>query len=138
MEVSRASYLLYPAHSVAGQLIRSVVRYPPDPRQPVFLDSVQKYEQRIKQWLRGLDPTGRLTLAKIPHLKWSLLAQLTGGDFSSASLVLGLPHPMARTQLFYSLISVERAMELFRQATCALWSEKTSGIEDPYREEILA
>jgi hypothetical protein len=130
-EVIRNPHLCYPVHATANLLLRQLQRRLPGSQPELFREPLEVYEKRLKTWLRKLDPTGRLTIGKISNLKWLLLSQASAGDIAEASLVLGQPHPMARVPLFYSLLSVDDAGELFQKATLALWGEvwsaKTSG-----------
>jgi hypothetical protein len=96
--------------------------------QPLFTKDRKEYEQRIKQWLNGYNLTNRLTIGKISRLKWSLLSQECGGDIATASLVLGLPHPLANVPLYYSLLSVTEATRLFESVTLSLWKDWMEGI----------
>ncbi len=120
-EMIRRSYLTYPVHKVSDDLLRSWRRHSRSVHMDLFREPLNRYEERLKPWLRQLDGTGRLTLSKIARLKWSLLSQESGGDFTEASLVLGRPHPLARVPLFYSLLRVEDASALFTSATRKLW-----------------
>jgi hypothetical protein len=123
LEVERVSHLRYPVHPVANHLLRKWSKRQPDRSKPLFLRERKEYEERIKSCLRGRDKSGRLTLSKVRQLKWSLLSQESGGDIAAASLVLGLPHPLAHVSLFYSLLSTEEATDLFDRATLSLWTD---------------
>jgi hypothetical protein len=122
LEVERVSHLRYPVHPVADNLLRKWSKYQPDRSQPLFLKEQKEYEERIRLYFLG--SKGRLTLSKIRQLKWSLLSQACGGDLAEASLVMGLQHPLAHVPLFYSLLSTDKARELFAKATSSLWQDR--------------
>jgi len=124
-EVFRTDYLDYPVHPVADTLLCTWTerhhKNSPKSRQ-LFEKPIEEYRKRIRIWLRKLDSTGRLTASKIADLKWILLCQETGSDIAEASLTLGQHQRMAGVPLFYSLLSVSDATELFQKATARLWS----------------
>jgi hypothetical protein len=135
-EVVRSLHLCYPVHPVANRLLREWQKHLQGPRPEVFREPLGVYEKRLKPWLRRLDSTGRLTLTKIAHLKWSLLSQVSAGDIAEASLVLGQPHPMARVALFYSLLSMDGAADLFQRATSALWRGVRGDGQNSYQDRM--
>jgi hypothetical protein len=135
-EIVRSLHLCYPVHPVANHLLREWQRHLQGPRPDLFREPLEVYEKRLKPWLRRLDSTGRLTLTKIAHLKWSLLSQVSAGDIAEASLVLGQPHPMARVPLFYSLLSVDGAADLFQRATSALWRGVRGDGQNSYQDRM--
>ncbi|WP_433970377.1 hypothetical protein [Tunturiibacter gelidiferens] len=137
-ELVRSLHLSYPVHPVANHLLREWQKHLQGPRPELFHESLEVYEKRLKPWLRRLDSTGRLTLSKIAHLKWSLLSQVSAGDIAEASLVLGQPHPMARVPLFYSLLSVDGAADLFQRATSVLWRGVWGDGQNSYRDRVPA
>ena len=95
----------------------------------LFVGDRQKYEQSVKRWLKDADTSSRWTIGKISRLKWSLLSQECGGDIATASLVLGLPHPLANVPLYYSLLSVTEATRLFESVTFSLWKDWMEGLK---------
>jgi len=132
LEVERATYVRNHVHQVADDLLRGwrkrkknrdLPLSSEDRKKdaPLFLGDRKVYEQRIKAWLGEYDLTKRLTISKISRLKWSLLSQECGGDIATASLVLGLPNPLAHVSLYYSLLSVKDATLLFDRVTGSLW-----------------
>jgi hypothetical protein len=137
-EIVRGLHLSYPVHPVANHLLREWQRHLQGPRPELFREPLEVYEKRLKPWLRRLDSTGRLTLTKIAHLKWSLLSQVSAGDIAEASLVLGQPHPMARVPLFYSLLSVDGAACLFKKATSVLWRGARDDGQGSYQDRVSA
>ena len=137
-EVLRSLHLRYPVHPVANLLLLEWQRHLQGPRPELFRETLEVYEKRLKSWLRKLDSTGRLTLSKIAHLKWSLLSQESAGDIAEASLVLGQPHPMARVPLFYSLLSADGAADLFQRATSALWRGVCGDRQNSYQDRVPA
>ncbi len=122
-EVKRCEYVVYAVHEIADALFRKWISALKKPNPVLFRASAPEYRRRVKDWLETLDMTGRLTIARITRLKWSLLSQLTGGSYADISLVLGLPHPRSRVPLFYALLDVAHAQRLFAAATSLLWEQ---------------
>ena len=118
-EVERVDRLCFPVPPLVEALIEERLRGRNRVDETVFPGDPLEYERRIKRKIIGVG--SRWTLHKLSRLKWSLLVQVSGGDLAAASLVLGKHHRLACVPLFYSLLSVDRATELYQQATDALW-----------------
>lgn len=141
MEVPRATYLRYRSSTLVTSLIDQYRRRTGVGFGRLFRKSLDYCEAAAKNWLRARDPQLRFTTNRLSHLRWGLLHELTGGELASTCLVLGLPHPQARVELFYALLSAVEARELFEQSGKALWGEyddnsiqsPTSDVHDPQR-----
>lgn len=121
LESIRVQGLRYMASQVGSIVMNAYIASLGQKNKRLFPWSPQKVRDSLRPWLQDLDPSGRLTLPKLSRLQWTLLMQESGGDLSEASLVLALPHPQARVPLFYSLLSVDAARDLFRRSTETLW-----------------
>jgi hypothetical protein len=125
-EIRRSRFIENPVHPVACSLLRLWMINRKEKISRLFTEPAAEYHQRVRDWLKSLDSSGRLTIAKIARMKWSLLSQLTGGDYAEVSLVLGLPHPRSRVPLFYSLLSLSEAQRLFAKATRLVWAQEAA------------
>jgi hypothetical protein len=123
-EASLTDFIVNPITDATETLLTRVIELRENDDKFLFTDSEDKYRGRIHSWLKSLDPTGRITIAKLFKLQWSILLQLTGNDYTEASMVLGYPHPRARVPLYYSLMTVVDAQRLFTAATRVLWGEE--------------
>lgn len=72
-------------------------------RERGFYDSVAEYQKLIRQYLREVDPSGYLTLAKVEDYLWSRLAQV--GDPAEADLLVGKRHYLASVRRFYTTLA---------------------------------
>jgi hypothetical protein len=123
-EASLADFIVNPISNTTEMLLTGMIGLHKNDGKVLFTDSEDKYRGRIHSWLKSLDPTGRITIAKLSKLQWSILLQLTGNDYTEVSMVLGYPHPRARVPLYYSLMTVADAQRLFAAATRILWGEE--------------
>ncbi len=123
MEVPRATYLRYRASTLVTNLIDQYRRRTGAGLGQLFRKPLEYCEAAVKNWLRARDLQSRFTINRLSHLRWGLLHELTGGELASTCLVLGLPHPEARVELFYALLCVAEARELFERSGKALWGE---------------
>jgi hypothetical protein len=123
-EVRRSPFIENPVCPVVSSLLHRWIQLRKDKNRWLFTAPADEYPARIREWLTSLDATRRVTITKITRLKWSILSQLTGGDFAQVSLVLGLPHPRSRVPLFYSLLSLAKAQRLFAEATHRIWVQE--------------
>ncbi len=123
-EVSLTHFIVNPITNATETLLTRMIELRENHDEFLFTDSKDKYRGRIRSWLESLDPTGRVTIAKLSKLQWSILLQLTGNDYTEVSMVLGYPHPRARVPLYYSLMTVLDAQRLFTAATRVLWGEQ--------------
>jgi hypothetical protein len=123
-EASLTDFVVNPISNATEMLLAGMIGLRNDGDKVLFTDSEDKYRGRIHSWLKSLDPTGRITIAKLFKLQWSILLQLTGNDYAEVSMVLGYPHPRARVPLYYSLMAVADAQRLYAAATRLLWGEE--------------
>lgn len=72
-------------------------------------------KRAVRDLLRTLDPSGRLTAARIETTLPSRLIAQSGGDVSLASMVFCRAHPLARTELYYDGIFTSEAIQAYRQ-----------------------
>jgi hypothetical protein len=123
-EASLIDFIVNPISNAIEMLLTRMIELRENGDKFLFTDSEDNYRVRIHSWLKSLDPTGRITIAKLFKLQWSILLQLTGNDYTEVSMVLGYPHPRARVPLYYSLMTVLDAQRLFATATRVLWGEE--------------
>jgi hypothetical protein len=123
-EASLADFIVNPISNTTEMLVTGMIGLRKKGDKALFTDSDDRYRGRIHSWLKSLDPTGRVTMAKLSKLQWSILLQLTGNDYTDVSMVLGYPHPRARVPLYYSLMTVADAQRQFAAATRVLWGEE--------------
>jgi hypothetical protein len=129
IELPRADYVRYPTHPIPDRLLSLLEQVTPrEGSRRAFNESVTVYKKWIRDWLRrcggskDLPNSKRLTIAKVSSMKWNLLEQRCGCDFATASIALGVHHRLGEVALHYSLVSVERATELFGAASDLLWN----------------
>jgi hypothetical protein len=134
LESRRVDGIRHRASHTASIIMNAYVDTLPQNHKVLFPWTVEKVRDLLRPWLQHLDPSGRLTIPKLSRLQWSLLSQECGGDISEASLVLALPHPLARVPLFYSLLAVNDAQDLFRRATETLWGKNQDLNDQPEGE----
>jgi hypothetical protein len=125
-EERRSSYVVNPIYKTTESLLINLIIARSDKASTLFTDSEPSYRKKIRQWLQRLDSSGRLSIAKLCKMQWSLVLQLTGYDYATAGMVLGLPHPRGRVPLFYSIMSLATAKELFAASTRMLWGEEVT------------
>ncbi len=126
-EASRALFLTNPVSNTTGHLLTALIRFERKRGARVLFASTEvNYRERIKEWLKAIDQTGRLTIAKISRMQWSIMAQITGNDYVEASMTLGFHHPRARVGLYYALMTVADAKRLFTRSCEILWGEEQS------------
>jgi hypothetical protein len=121
LEVQRDIEIRHRVHPIAEKLLRLLTRQSPKAKTTLFRGDLFTYQRCIKTWLRELDPTGRLTINKITRLKFSSIAQSTGGDFTKASLALGLPHQRSTVPLYYSALPISTVSHLLDKASATIW-----------------
>jgi hypothetical protein len=126
MEVEKAQHLAYRVHPVTDGLLRALGTSLPSSPTSIFVEAADGYRCRMNQWLKSFDIFGRLTIAKLSKVKWVLMSQINGFDSAECSLVFGRPEPDANVQLYYSLLPIPSAQDLFERATEALWSNRRS------------
>jgi hypothetical protein len=126
-EASRALFLTNPVSGTTGHLLTALIRLASKhDGRVLFSNTEANYRERIKEWLKAIDQTGRVTIAKISRMQWSILAQITGNDYVEASMTLGFHHPRARVGLYYALMTVADAKRLFTRSCEILWGEEHS------------
>jgi hypothetical protein len=123
MEMPRATYLRYRSSTLVTSLIDQYCRRTGAGFGRLFRKSLDYCEGAVKNWLRARDPQFRITINRLTQLRWGILHELTGGELASTCLVLGLPHPQARVELFYAVLSSDEARDLFEKSGKALWGE---------------
>jgi len=123
-EASLTHFIVNPITNTTEMLLTRMFETREKGDNYLFTNSEDEYRGRTNSWLKSLDPTGRITIAKLSKLQWSILLQLTGNDYSEVSMVLGYLHPRARVPLYYSLMTVVDAQRLFTAATRVLWGEE--------------
>jgi hypothetical protein len=100
-----------------GAMVSEFVRttYGLSPRflvEPVFKKPVEFYTQRVTDLLEGLDPTGRLTPARLQSYFYDELMSWTGRDASAATIITGNYRDAARVQMFYAVRREKRMREI--------------------------
>jgi hypothetical protein len=123
MEMPRATYLRYRSSTLVTSLIDQYRSRTGVGFGRLFCKSLDYCKGAVKNWLLARDPQFRITINRLTQLRWGILHELTGGELASTCLVLGLPHPQARVELFYALLSAIETRELFEQSGKALWGE---------------
>jgi hypothetical protein len=124
-EASRALFLTNPVSDTTGRLLTALIRLASKHGgRMLFANTEVNYRERIKVWLKAIDQTGRLTIAKVSRMQWSILAQITGNDYVEASMALGFHHPRARVGLYYALMTVAEAKRLFSRSCEIIWGEE--------------
>jgi hypothetical protein len=124
-EASRAQFITNPLSSTTNYLLTALIRSArKNESHALFTNSEGHYRERVRAWLKAIDPTERLTIAKISKMQWSILAQLTGNDYVEASITLGIHHPRAKVALYYALMTVVDARRLFACSCRVLWGEE--------------
>jgi hypothetical protein len=92
-----------------GLLPRSLV-------EPVFKKPVEFYAQRVTDLLEGLDPTGRLTPARLQSYLYDELMSWSGRDASAATIITGNYRDAARVQMFYA-VRQEKSLQKIHEGT---------------------
>ena len=123
-EVSRAKFVTHAMSPTSERLLDLHIRLSRPERNLLFTASEPSYALRIRKWLGELEPNGRLTIDKISKLQWSLLRQLTGNDHVKVSMTLGRLHEHADVPLYYALMPVVGAQELFVESLKILWGDE--------------
>ncbi len=130
LEVPRSTYLQYPASSLISRLIDQYRRRSGVSVGLLFRKPVTDCNNAVKGWLRAHDPQ-RFTIGRLSHLRWTLLHQMTGGELASACLLFGLERTQARVELFYAVLSLQEATDLFNRSGRELWGESDAAQTQP-------
>jgi hypothetical protein len=128
-EVSRAEFITNPISATTQKLISNLFRISRPKDKVLFASADIPYEERVRDWLKGIDRGERLTISKIAKMQWSILAQLTANNYTAASMTLGVQHQRARVPLFYALMPVVKAQQLFRTACSRVWGEASTDVD---------
>ena len=124
LAVRRAKFLIYPASAMVTALVERYLLHRPTVKDNrLFPLRLKWFRSTIKEWLKKYDPADRFSESRITHLAWDTLHQLTGGELASVCLTLGLHHPLAQVELFYSILETTKAAGLFAQSQARLWGE---------------
>lgn len=86
----------------------------------VFRRRSDTLRHNLKALLKELDPTGRLTEAKLNRFMFNRLLQESNGDICAASMLAGEEHPLARVRLFYSVVPVKELQQKYIDTTSEL------------------
>jgi len=81
--------------------------------EPVFKKPLELYAQQIPALLTRLDPTGRLTPARLQSFLYEELMSWTGRDASAATIITGNYRDAARVQMFYAVRREKRMQEIY-------------------------
>jgi hypothetical protein len=79
---------------------------------PVFRKDLEFYSHGVTKLLEGLDPTGRLTPARLQSYFYDELMSWTGRDSSAATIITGNLRDAARVQMFYAVRREKRMQEI--------------------------
>ena len=99
---------------------------PPPQRHFLLLPQVKR---AVRELLRSLDPSGRLTAARIEATLPARLVVQSGGDVSLSSIVFCRAHPLARTDIYYDGVSRSEAIRLYRELIITIERECLPGLE---------
>jgi hypothetical protein len=127
-EASRAQFITNPISETTRRLVSNLIRISRRREQALFASADIAYEERVRVWLKAIDGGERLTISKIAGMQWSILTQLTANDYTAASMTLGVQHPRACVPLFYAVIPVTKAQQLFRTACSRVWGEELADV----------
>ncbi len=80
--------------------------------EPVFKKPLEIYAQQIPALLMRLDPTGRLTPARLQSFLYEEIMSWTGRDASAATIITGNYRDAARVQMFYAVRREKRLQKI--------------------------
>ncbi len=130
--VNPEKLLIYPASEIVTKLIdrylllRPVIKSDGSlPFKKLFPFQAKKFRKVVRHWLSQCDRYNHFTPARISHLSWGILHELTGGELAIACLVLGLHQSLAQVELFYSILETTEAASLFAASQGRLWGKGT-------------
>ncbi len=81
--------------------------------EPVFRRPLEFYSQRVTNLLARLDPTGRLTAARLQSFLYDELMSWTARDASATTIITGDYRDAARVQMFYAVRQEKRMQEIY-------------------------
>ncbi len=144
-DVDRRDFLVYPASEIVTDLIaRLVTKTPPPEGLRLFPYKMKVFRGNVTRLLRKLSGERRFTIARISQLIWTQLHVITGGELASACLVLGFPQQLAQVELFYAILEVSKAEDLFARTSACLWNPALPAhilppdlVSDPDKESFV-
>lgn len=126
-EASRAHFIANPIRTPTQKLISSLIQLSGPRWVSLFSGEGSAYNDRVRSWLKTIDGD-RLTIGEISKMQWSILAQLTANNYVAASMALGIVHQRARVPLFYALMPVAEAQQLFQTGCRRIWGEDLTDV----------
>jgi hypothetical protein len=121
LEVKRPDFLRYRSSQLVTDLIGKYCKRLKIRSGNAF--RAIEIEDLVKDWLKRFDPEQRITLNRLARLRWEELHRITGGDWASACLVLGVPQTSASVELHYAILGLREASELFEESSHRIWGE---------------
>lgn len=111
--VSIGESLLYlPDLAQGSHYIQQLIRRYPGSSGRVFAQPSSVYRRVLPRYLRSIDPSGYLSLAKVEDYLWRRLAST--GDLAEADLIVGKQHRLAQVRRFYTTLSTDALAERYR------------------------
>ncbi|WP_297477486.1 hypothetical protein [Ferrovum sp.] len=93
------------------------------PTQFQLVRESKNFRQNFLNFLKQIDPSGRVTEHKLSMFLFHRLLEVSHGDVCATSIICGYPHPLARVRMFYSVNSVNELEKLYREAIGDLASQ---------------
>ncbi|MCE5361129.1 MAG: hypothetical protein JJ714_09165 [Acidithiobacillus sp.] len=81
----------------------------PDFKERGFQRSARQYRTHLVHYLKGVDPSGYLSLTKVEDYLWRRLSST--GDLAEADLIVGKQHRLGQVRRFYTTLAKD-ALEL--------------------------
>ncbi|MGE0048856.1 MAG: hypothetical protein AB7T01_07995 [Acidithiobacillus sp.] len=106
------SPLYLPDYAQGSDYVQQLVRRYPGSSGRVFAQSSRFYRKNLPSYLRSIDPSGYLSLAKVEDYLWRRLAST--GDLAEADLIVGKQHRLAQVRRFYTTLSTDALADRYR------------------------
>jgi len=110
--------------SAGGQISPSFSEAAFHPQAVFQANLVETYERSIRDLLREMEPTGRVTIRRTAAVLYIRLVALSG-DLMAGALITGRFGPLTRTERFYASYSVERLRHLYYRTSSRMFSQLT-------------
>lgn len=114
---TRENLLRLPDLAQGGEYLLRLRERFPGFRDRGFTESPAYYQMILQRYLRKVDPSGYLTLAKVEDYLWFRLA--SAGDPAEADLLVGKRHRLAEVRRFYTTL----AKDALQQRYCSVVEE---------------
>jgi len=99
---------------------------------PVFPKNAKKYRRLLRDQLRKIDSTGRLTAIRLSRIVFRRIVETSGGDVASAAIATRNDHYLVSVRRFYATPTIKHLRRLHSDAfKCILEELATCGWTAP-------